>query len=1440
MKMLIKISLILVACFNLLCAEKVSRDSAILAVKGWLKSADGSFGQTRNNTVTDAESYKDSAGKNIFYKVDLGTNGFVVTSADDEYEPIIAFSNMSSGAIQKDDPLYAMLSKDPRCKALTTHSSATRSSSESKAKWAELINQGSTASTRTVYSSISDVRVAPLLKTKWGQGAVQGYYYYNHFTPNHYLTGCVATAMAQLMYYHKYPSYGIGHIPSLFTVDDKRYSYETQGGDGNGGVYAWNAMPENPNGTNVTLERVESISRLCFDAGMAVEMKYTQSASTATLQAANQALKSVFGYSNSQIATDGSLEDAYNIVCSNLDAKLPVIFGIIHDSASVGHAVICDGYGYISSGTIYHHLNMGWDGLDDLWYNLPNIDATNVEFNVVDSIIHNIYPSGSGGIVSGRVLDEAGRPIEGAMVSYSGGVTKTDSNGIYALAKVSAGTKTISASKVSYEDSSISKYLSVNSNIWGADIVLSGTPDLTPYQPNGWSDEIVLSTVTGTNTDSTVFYSDSKFYMDIAILNEGNGQSDDCSANLYLDNELLGPIPLTEISPGYYRYWEDANMTELEGLSFGWHSLKLIIDEDGDVDESNELNNEFTKTFYVSPRGLQGEIVSVSPNSFVGGKSQSVTVKIRSYNLGTDNNYFLDCVSLPSGWRVAVSSINSTLTDNGTIYSKIFSITPPITGGSGNIVWKFYDDGYGAHPSGSTLLDSYSQTVSATNSLPGTVSGLTASAGSIDGWVDLSWNSVSGATDYYIYYSENDSIPPMSPNDNGSPSSGSSVGTLTSKTITGLTPGQSYYFCVRAKNSYGYGNYSSVVSAVAKLSPPYAPTNLSARTGANEGEVNLSWAKSSKATSYKIFYEESSNGAPFYPSDNGSPLNGSDVGDVSSITVKYLDPGKKYYFSVKAVNSVGESSYASSVSAYVKKNPPAAPTLISATTGTNEGEVRLNWDASIGATSYSIYYDEDSSNASGFQPDVNGSPASGTNVGNVTSKLITGLTPGATYYFSVKAHSAYGDSPFATQKSAKVKINPFLAGDLSDKVSEYDDATFIYYFPKSVFVGDSSLTFSVSGLPGSVSPVCSSGDNWYFVWSSRDGGWFEVTITATDPNGSVASDTFHWTVNPGVPIIATGSATSVTDNAALISAKVLDWKGGELQWRGIELSKSRTDWSNRQQCMDLESSDSFTIDTSRFFNLERGTTYYYRAFISTRNLNYGLIDALGEVKSFTTTFTFDEDKMSQIETLKAELIAGGIANVLDENLELYRQLILEHVEYVESDAHFIQALVDGVNGSEDFIVVTLDAGWNLVSSPYENIDLKKMMSEKELSFTAFEYSDNCYQICGSAENNSYTLTPGRGYWVFAYEDTALVFSTTSSSTNRQVTDPDDPPTGSYPITLTEGWNLVGPLATTFIADLRKKYDSIKGHCWGWSSTRGCYKASDIMNLGSGYWIFCDK
>jgi hypothetical protein len=171
------------------------------------------------------------------------------------------------------------------------------------------------------------------------------------------------------------------------------------------------------------------------------------------------------------------------MVNANLDAGYPVIFGIKNTEAENGHAVIADGYGYDAS-TLYHHLNMGWEGVDDVWYNLPDVNyVPSGYYDVIEGCLYNIFTSGTGEIISGRVTDVSGNPISEAMVTAQGGrrryTSVTNNRGIYAFVDVSSyATYRISVTKTgfTFDIQSVEIEKSGNSrsssgNKWGVNFV---------------------------------------------------------------------------------------------------------------------------------------------------------------------------------------------------------------------------------------------------------------------------------------------------------------------------------------------------------------------------------------------------------------------------------------------------------------------------------------------------------------------------------------------------------------------------------------------------------------------------------------------------------------------------------------------------------------------------------------------------------------------------------------------------------------------------------------------------------------------------------------------------------------------------------------------------------------------------------------------------------
>lgn len=377
-------------------------------------------------------------------------------------------------------------------------SSIQHAATRAQAKWDRFHQQADRAAGGTVEtslegseageSSISDVWVAPFVQTRWSQRQECSNDCYNYYISG-YPCGCVATAMAQLMRHHQHPTTGIGALTFSIEIDEVTQDADTRGGDGTGGAYNWSLMMADPD-CSITQSEREAIGALCWDAGLSVNMSYTTTGSGANTLNAKTAFINTFDYSNAVKGynSGNNIGTALNaMVNPNLDAGYPVVLGITGDG---GHAIITDGYGYDSS-TLYHHLNMGWGGYEDAWYNLPTVDAGSYNFNSVYKAVYNVYATGSGEIISGRVTDSAGTPLAGVSIeaqrSAGGTYTDTtDSNGIYALAKIpSSSSYTITASLAGYDfppqsvsTGASSDYGIPSGNLWSVDFTDTG--DTTP------------------------------------------------------------------------------------------------------------------------------------------------------------------------------------------------------------------------------------------------------------------------------------------------------------------------------------------------------------------------------------------------------------------------------------------------------------------------------------------------------------------------------------------------------------------------------------------------------------------------------------------------------------------------------------------------------------------------------------------------------------------------------------------------------------------------------------------------------------------------------------------------------------------------------------------------------------------------------------------------
>lgn len=478
-------------------ARPVTEEEGWNAATNWARMESKPMGASIGHELRSIRTFTDEAGDPVYYVVQLAPSGLIFLPADDQVEPVIGFvSDATSYDPSPANPLGALVSRDIRGRvafvrekeARALQDRETPAAAKARERWARLSRPIDGSEDAGLASSgppdrlggVSDVVVPPFVRSKWNQAEANGkgpsststcpcFNYYNPpnkwGNPGNYLCGCLTTAMAQIMRYWRYPAAGIGVLSGEYSVDfGRQLKGKTLGGDNNGGPYHWANMPLETSACTPLYQR-KAIGRLTWDIGLALDTNYTlensspgfdnSSRNSVSIQAA---FINVFHYSNAIDAEiDGnnlSAGDLYTMVNPNLHARYPVMFHI--QGPVTGHRVVCDGYGYNGS-TIYHHLNLGWSGIDDVWYNLPEVDAAeDRDFTSITGCVYNIYTSGTGEIIAGRVIDVVGNPISRAKVQLNGQdgglrFTTTDARGVFAFTKVPSATSyTVRVAKKGY------------------------------------------------------------------------------------------------------------------------------------------------------------------------------------------------------------------------------------------------------------------------------------------------------------------------------------------------------------------------------------------------------------------------------------------------------------------------------------------------------------------------------------------------------------------------------------------------------------------------------------------------------------------------------------------------------------------------------------------------------------------------------------------------------------------------------------------------------------------------------------------------------------------------------------------------------------------------------------------------------------------------------
>lgn len=324
---------------------------------------------TTPSTIATAHIARDNNGNNLLYVFNRSDKGYIVVAADDMVcNPILGYSDEGTFEYDKIPPgMHSWLSMYKQ-----------------EIEHARQMPQDTNT---YIYQSLFDKDVAPLVEARWGQDEP-----YNLLCPtdktNRAPTGCVATAMAQVMYHHKWPNQGSGKIEVYNGANSEVIDFANT-------TYEWDNMTPMYSSLSTEAE-CNAVATLMYHVGRSVNMMYGDASGAVTAEAA-RALATYWKYDKAIIHRDRkyyTIEEWERMIMEEIDNNRPILYH--GQSPEGGHAFVLDGYN--SDG--YVHINWGWNGMSNGYFMLhalsPEKQGTggfNGGYNTGQGAIFGIQPN---------------------------------------------------------------------------------------------------------------------------------------------------------------------------------------------------------------------------------------------------------------------------------------------------------------------------------------------------------------------------------------------------------------------------------------------------------------------------------------------------------------------------------------------------------------------------------------------------------------------------------------------------------------------------------------------------------------------------------------------------------------------------------------------------------------------------------------------------------------------------------------------------------------------------------------------------------------------------------------------------------------------------------------------------------------------------------------
>jgi hypothetical protein len=232
-------------------------------------------------------------------------------------------------------------------------------------------------------------QVGPLLPSLYGQVNCKDENNHtinvtNLYTPGNYAVGCVAITFTEVLQYFQWPRIGVG---SHTYSDNYGSSLGTYTVNFESSYTNWNNIKDKYYKVASTSSQRMELGKLAYNCAVAVNMDFEYNGSTSNVNRIPAAANKHFRYTAEYISK--SANQFWARVDSNLINNLPVQLPIYTASGS-GHAIVCDGIKDIGQATQYYHLNMGWWGSANGWYDIQGIYNAGGYSNITGAVVDMI------------------------------------------------------------------------------------------------------------------------------------------------------------------------------------------------------------------------------------------------------------------------------------------------------------------------------------------------------------------------------------------------------------------------------------------------------------------------------------------------------------------------------------------------------------------------------------------------------------------------------------------------------------------------------------------------------------------------------------------------------------------------------------------------------------------------------------------------------------------------------------------------------------------------------------------------------------------------------------------------------------------------------------------------------------------------------------------